>query len=203
MCQRLPNVRFSNFTPILVAVIVTAGSVSQGGAEEASSPTEKAKHYSQLFDKICYSTLPDMTPIMRLAKKDGWTPITGKALEAYAPEVPPDQLKAWSFTDSGAELKISISSGPVDDTLKSVLPAFANARASACSLILPGQVPQKALEPALNALVGRGADETYPQDPFNVHLWSGVTEELAALLYYYRPKSGRPGGLISFVVLKK
>lgn len=180
------------------SVIAQAKPAAEGAADAAN-----ASQTAKLFDDICYSTLPELQPIANLAKKDKWQPITGLALKAYAPEVPPDLLKAWSFRVNGVKYRASISSGPVDTTLQSAFPAFAKARAFACSLILPGRVAQSAMDEALQKLVGRAADERYDSGLFKVHFWSGVTEQLAALMYHYRPKSGAPGGLISFVVLKK
>lgn len=162
-----------------------------------------AHQLAQLFDEICYSTLPDFEPIYERAKDGAWSPITGKALAVFAPEVKPDVLKAWSFAHGKATLKVSVSSSPVNQALADALPDFANSMAYACSLNLPGIVSQADLTNALQQLVGRTADETYDQDPFKVDFWSGITDDLAALLYHYKPRSKQPGGLISFVVLKK
>lgn len=172
-------------------------------AESTIKQIEQANQSAKLFDDICYSSLPDFMPILKLAKNQKWNPITGAALKAYAPDVPPDQLKAWWFLVDGAKFQVSISSGPADKALQEVLPAFAKSRAFACSLILPGRTAQPAMDRALQTLVGRPADESYDAGRFKVHFWSGITDQLAALMYHYKPKSGAPGGLISFVVLKK
>ncbi len=170
---------------------------------ESAGEIEQATQYAKLYDDICYSNLPDFSPIMARAKKQKWKAITGTALKAYAPEVPPDQLKAWSFLVDGVKFHVSISSGPADKALQEAMPAFAKSRAFACSLILPGHVAQPVMDDALQNLVGRPADAHYEVDLFKVHFWSGITDQLAALMYHYKPKSGGPGGLISFVVLKK
>ncbi|MCH9764921.1 MAG: hypothetical protein K0U34_02870 [Alphaproteobacteria bacterium] len=187
----------------LIAGVVTVATPISCFAAEPTAQSDKADAYTKLFDEICYANLPDLAPILGLAKDRHWTPLTGKALKAFSPEVPPEDLKAWSFLKDGKKLHVSISSGPVDEALAKALPAFAKSRAFACSLNLPGVVPQRDLEKALQTLVGRVADESYDQAPFKVNFWSGITDELAALMYHYKPDTGRPGGLISFVVLKK
>jgi len=176
---------------------------AQPVASSESPDTKQANQTAKLFDDICYSNLPEFRPIINQAKKQKWTPITGDALRAFAPEVAPDQLQAWSFLKDGVKFQISISSGPADKALQEALPKFANARAFACSLILPGLSAQSAVDQAVQKLIGRPADERYEAAPFKVHFWSGITDQLAALMYHYKPKSGAPGGLISFVVLKK
>ena len=195
--------RSNYFLRLALAFVLLCNVGGRGLAEDAALNAEKANRVAKLFDEICYSNLPNLDPIARLAKTRGWKPITGNALKAHAPEVPPDLLKAWSFLDQGVKFRVSVSSGPVDQTFAKAFPAFAKSNAFACSLILPGLVPQSVMGTALTKLVGRPADESYDQTPFNVNFWSGITDELAALMYHYKPDSGRPGGLISFVVLKK
>lgn len=188
-------------------MLATQSSISAQTSNVESSKeagqSDEASQTAKLFDEICYSTLPDFLPILERAKKQKWKPITGAALKAFAPEVPPDQLKAWSFLTNGIKYQISISSGTADKALQESLPAFAQSRAFACSLILPGRIAQPVMDAALQKLVGRKADESYDVDRFKVDFWSGITDQLAALMYHYKPKSGAPGGLISFVVLKK
>ncbi len=192
---------------VLVCALVCALAPSRYLAAETTradkiSEAEQANQTAKLFDDICYSNLPEFLPITKLAKKHKWKPVTGNPLKAYAPEVPPDQLQAWSFLKDGVKFQVAISSGNADKALQDTFPAFGKSRAFACSLILPGRIAQSAMDQALQNLVGRRADLRYDAGLFKVRFWSGITDQLAALMYHYKPKSGAPGGLISFVVLK-
>lgn len=202
-----PRICRQLFVVSLFVVVFTAAvhptTIKAEPAKNSPDAVSAAKRFTQIFDEICYSALPDLAPVISAAKERNWTPVTGSALQAFAPEAPATTLQAWSFTEAGSKLQIAISSSPADAALAEALPAFAKATAFGCSLILPGTVPPATLETALEKMVGRAPDESFHQKPFNATLWSGITDELAALLYHYKPDSGHPGGLISFVVLKK
>lgn len=156
-----------------------------------------------LFDRICYETTPDFSKIEHQASQDKWKAVTGDALKAYAPQGKAELLKAWTFQDMGQTFHVSIARSVLDSEMKQAMPAFANGQSYSCSLNLPGKAPSKDIAEAMHSLIGRGADESFDQPPFAVQFWSGVTEDLAAMVYYYQPKSGKPGGLLSLVVLKK
>lgn len=188
---------------LFTAAVIWGSGGSAAGAKDSVRETKSTQPFVKIFDDVCYSNLPDLAPILTLAKQKKWKAITGLALQAYAPSVKPDKLQAWSFEEGGSTLRVSISTAPVDKALAEALPGFAKSRAFACSLNLPGREPQTKIDKALENLVGRQADEKFDQGPFKVRFWSGITDEIAALLYYYAPKSGNPGGLISFVVLQK
>lgn len=193
--QGSPARRLARFLAIFACIM-------PANADDPTATLKQAQRNAQLFDEICYANLPDLAPILELAKQNKWTAIKGPALKAYAPEVTPEKLKAWVFEDGGIKMRVSISVGPVDDHLKAELPTFKNAHAFACSLILPGLAAQKDMRAALQNLVGRPFDETYDQAPFKVEVWRGIAQDLAAMMYYFKPKSGAPGGLMSFIVLK-
>lgn len=172
-------------------------------AQDNAAPKTTPENIAKLFDEICYSSMPDFAPVATRAKSENWTAITGNALQAYRPSAETDYIRAWSFKHHGQTIRIALSSSPVDPPMAQILPAFGKGRAYACSLILPGAHAQDAMAAAMKQIVGRAPDETYPEPPWTVDFWSGITDDIAALLYHYRPKSGRRGGLYSFVVLKK
>lgn len=183
--------------------LCTARAEDKNQIARQMSGAPSAQSLAKLFDDVCYTPLPDFTAIRAMAKKNGWTAITGDELQKFAPEVPPDVLEAWRVTLSGQPVSIAISSSPIDQQLAKAFPDFATARAFACTVIPPPVTSSEDMNKALRALIGRDRDESFENAPFTVHLWSGVTDTMAALLYHYQPQSRPHGGLISFVVLKK
>jgi hypothetical protein len=192
----------------IVAIVATIGLLVGNGsiavAQKSSLPEQAgAERTIALFDQICYETTPDFSPLLARAKSEKWKPLKGKRLKAFAPEAPTSELKAWQVKDRGGSFFVSIITGDVDPPLKEAMPAFANAKAASCSLNLPGKTPVAEISKALQALIGRPPDDRWDQAPLTANTWIGVTDNVAALVYHYFPKTGKPGGLISVVVLSK
>lgn len=188
-------------------VMCTAGfllSANAAIANPAATLPEKAgaARSVALFDQACYETTPDLALIEKKAAEQKWTALTGTALKAFSPDASAEMLKAWTFKDKGRTFHVSMARSALDAAMKEAMPAFADGKSYSCSLNLSGKTPPEEISAAMQALIGRAADETFDQPPFAVEFWSGVTPDLAALVYHYRPKSGKPGGLLSVVVLK-
>ena len=83
------------------------------------------------------------------------------------------------------------------------MPAFADATAYACSLVLPGTSASKDIGAAMEKLMERKTDESYDQGRFTVSAWGGATEKLAVTIQHYPPKSGAPGGLLAVTLIQK
>ena len=171
-------------------------------ASAAAEPA--ATHVVSLFDRLCYANMPDIDEVETLAVNAGWDAVTGGDLEAYRPAAEPEILKAWSFSDDGANFSLAITKSAMDDQAKADFPEFSDGTNVACSLVLTSsKAASAAIGAELEKLVERQADSTYDEGPFDVSAWSGGNEQLHVLLYHYAPKSGAPGGLLSMTVFLK
>lgn len=163
-----------------------------------------ATHVVGLFDRLCYSTMPDIDAVETLAADGEWQPVTGTDLEAFRPEAEPDVLKAWTFRDEDAGFSLAVTRSPMDEQGKADFPDFADATNFACSLVLSSvEATPAAIGAEMAKLVERKPDATYEEGPFEVNAWSGGNEQLQVLLYHYAPTSGAPGGLLSITVFQK
>ena len=163
-----------------------------------------ATHVVGLFDRICYANMPDIDEVETLAANAGWEAVTGSDLDAYRPAAEPEVLKAWSFSEDGANFSLAVTKSAMDDQAKTDFPEFSDGINVACSLILTSsEAASAAIGAELEKLVERKADSTYDEGPFDVSAWSGGNDQLHVLLYHYAPKSGAPGGLLSMTVFLK
>lgn len=204
----------SRLHTVAAAVIITGlgvaglctglGHIPSAMAQKKTLPKAAgAERTVALFDRICYETTPDFAPLLARAKSEKWKPLKGKRLKAFAPDAPTSDLKAWQFNDLGRTFFVSIITGDVDQPLQEAMPAFAKGKAASCSLNLPGRTPVTDISKAVQALIGRPPDDSWDQSPLTANTWIGVTDDVAALVYHYFPKTGKPGGLLSVVVLTK
>lgn len=163
-----------------------------------------AAHVVGLFDRLCYSTMPDIDAVETFAADGRWQAVTGNDLDAFRPAAEPDILKAWTFDDEGASFSLAVTRSPMDEQGKSDFPNFADATNAACSLVLTStEAAPAAIGAEMESLVERKPDVTYEDGPFDVNAWSGGNERLQVLLYHYAPKSGVSGGLLSITVFQK
>lgn len=164
---------------------------------QAQEPWEQpgAARTLWLFQVLCFDHIPDIGAIAVIAAEEGFEALEGPELRDYEPEAPAEELLAWRFEDFGELLVLSASRARPDADFRAQVPAFADSTAYACSLSNP--TPSRELLPAMTAMMGRPPDEAWEQPPAKVHSWSGESEELLILVYFYGALSGGPGGLLS------
>lgn len=156
----------------------------------------------QLFDRICYSTMPSLSAVE--AQATSWRPITGAELDTFRPSVATDVLKAWKFEAEGGTYSVAVTRSPMDEQSKADFPKYKDATNFACSLVLPTDKPAPGVIAAgMAKLVERKPDAAYEEGPWSVSSWSGGNDKLFVLVYHYAPKSGAPGGLLSMTVFQR
>lgn len=198
--------RRTNTVPAFAAMLKLAGLValSAPGLAGAAIAEQAASHATGLFDRLCYSTMPDIDAVETFAADGQWQAVTGGDLDAFRPAAEPEVLKAWTFSDEGASFSLAVTKSPMDEQGKADFPAFADATNFACSLVLTAtEASPGAVGAEMEKLVERAADATYEDGPFDVSAWSGGNEQLQVLLYHYAPKSGSLGGLLSITVFQR
>lgn len=157
-----------------------------------------------LFDRHCYSRLPDLAGLEVHATENKWVALSGSKLDAFRPAVEPKVLKAWTFSEASNTYTVTVTASDMEEKSKSDFPNFADATNYACSLLLPGdKIKSPEIGIAMEKLIERKADETYDEGPWKVSAWSGQTDELLVLVYHYAPKSGAAGGLLSMTLFQK
>lgn len=196
--------RFVRGVSAVLSAAVMAGLQWPAGNARAQSADAGAARYVALFDAACLEPMPDLGAVAAVAQAQAWTPVTGDALAAYKPPVPPTSIAAWTLKDNGQNLSVSVTASELDAQAKSDFPDFADGQSYACSLVLPpDRTKPDDVTAALTALLTRPHDTSYDEDPWTVIHWSAVTPERTVLVYHYRPRSGQAGGLLSLVMFEK
>ena len=157
-----------------------------------------------MYDAFCLNSMPDISVTERAAKAGEFTEVKGKALDKYQPQVPADELKAWQYEDFGANFVLITSKARPDDQFKRDVPEFANSDTFSCSLMIPAGHGKQDVLKGMHEVIGRAADESYMQGAFRVHAWTGQTDSLLIIAYYYEPtRSGMQGILSTATFVKK
>ncbi len=157
----------------------------------------------KMFDVFCMSLLPEISKTAGAAKAGNFNELKGKNLEKYQPEVRADELRAWTFNDFGTEFALTTTRSKPDALFKKNVPEFADSENAACSLIIPAKENKAKILEQMTALLTRKPDETWKQKPFRVHSWTGRTETLLIMVYYYAPTKKGQQGILSATTFVK
>jgi len=189
--------RAATLTAVTALLAASPAARAEDAAAGAPGPSVR------LFDRLCYSTMPDIAAVEAQADAS-WQPVTGADLDAYRPSVPPEVLKAWRIDPASGGYAVAISKSPMDEQSKTDFPNYTDATNFACSIVLPAdKTPPAAVGDGMQKLIERKPDATYEEGPWQVSSWSGGNDKLLVLLYHYAPKAGTPGGLLSMTVFQK
>lgn len=184
------------FTSLLLGTIASPALGVELPAKAGAERTVK------MFDTFCFSQLPDLDAIAKIAKGN-FTPITGLALKAYETAASSDRVMAWKFKDHGSDYVLSATAGSLDAQAKKDIPDFANAKSTACSFQATNKNPQKEILSQMVTLMERKPDDSAKDRRFKIYHWEGVTDTLMVNIYYYAAASGAPGGLLSVILFQK
>ena len=191
------------------AVSGSLGALSQNraparGLDQQLLPQEPgARRTVRLFDLFCMTHVPNLDTIATFAAAN-FEEITGAGLDRYRPTVPPKQLRAWRFSEFGHEFVLTITLSAPDAVFIARLPEFAGATSHACTLFLPGAIPQAEIRTELTRLMARPPDDTFNPGDLTAVGWTGRTKEDVAPqmmvdVLHLAPLNGDPGGRLQTV----
>lgn len=187
----------------LLAALGGNAAFAQAKPAKSEPAASSAARNVLLFDKLCYEMLPNLAGLEAHASKLKWTAITGRRLQAFAPPVKPKVLKAWAFEDFKTRFQIAITQSDMDEQAKKDFPAFTNAQAYSCSLILPAKFPRAQMSAAMQKLMGRKPDENVEQGRLIIASWHGQDKTRKVIINHMGAKTGGPGGLLSVTLMVK
>ncbi|MEL6375385.1 MAG: hypothetical protein AAFR04_15615 [Pseudomonadota bacterium] len=189
---------------VAVAAATTFASTSTAFAGTVERPkAPNALHSVWVFQTVCVNPMPSTSALEKMAKQFGFKPVTGKALQGFAPQAKPEYLKAWAFPDHARVFRVAVAISAVDAELGKNFPAYAKGKATGCTVVLPAKDKPAMVTAGMQQLLERKPDETYPAGPFKVNVWINEARGNVLLVYHYAPANGKPGGLISLVTLTK
>ena len=181
------------FPVCAIVALALCGPVNGEELPKESGPARTVK----MFDLFCLNLVPEISAIAKAADAGNFTELKGKKLEKFQPQVPAEELRAWSYEDFGAEYVLATTRSKPDDQFKKEVPDFATAENFACSLIIPAKDPKEKVLKEMVDLVGREPDEAWDQGPLRAHSWTGQTDSLLIHVYYYAPTKQSATGVLS------
>jgi len=190
---------------ITMTALLTGLMTLSGALASPLPETPGAARTVKMFDLFCLEPVSDLDRIAEIANAGEFDELTGRRRDAYQPAVRAKKLRAWRFEDFGVEFALTTALSDPDAQFKQDVPAFAKSESRACSLIMPAADEPKAADilKEMTSLLTREPDEIWDQKPLRVHSWTGQTEDLLIIVYYYAPTQEGAKGLLSATTFVK
>lgn len=183
---------------VLVWVLATAPAATQQLPEDPGPERTVA-----VFELLCLDRMAELEQVTEAAATLGLLALEGDELEAYRPDAPVEDLRAWAFQDTGAYFVLVATRGEPDEQLREAMPAFADAQESSCSLILAEVAEPAELTVALSRRMGRNPDRQVEQQPLKVHAWVAGTSTMMQRVQFLAPLDDETPGALRVSVFRR
>lgn len=157
-----------------------------------------------VFNKICYSQVPNLAAIETMAEKLAWHPLENDELEQFKPKQQrAEKLIGWNVQVGEKLYKVAVLQSALSKTMQKTFPAFANGTAISCSMILDEQTNAKNFLPNMEKLAGKQpTQKNIIEGDLLSTMWSGGNENYKVFLFAKTPKNNK-GGLLNVLLLNK
>lgn len=156
-----------------------------------------------IFNRICYSQVPDVEAINQMSGQLGWRDMEASEIEQFKSIDNPDILYGWNVQAGERLFKVGLVQGKLTEGMKRSFPEFADGVATSCSMILDDQQDATKFMPNMQLLAGKEPiSRNIPQGALLTTTWAGGNEDLKVFLFAKVPPSNK-GGLFSVAVISK
>jgi len=130
-------------------------------AEKSSSPkvpeSTKADDVNAVFvfNRVCYSQVPNIEAIEAMSRKLGWSPLTERELELSAPAGESDRVLGWDTPIGERAFRVTLVQGALISQMIEAFPDFKQGQSTSCTLVLDGRDKGDNLHEELNSLAGK------------------------------------------------
>lgn len=156
-----------------------------------------------VFNRICYSQVPGLDGIRKMAQKLAWRAIKGEDLKQFTTIKTPTVLEGWDAQVGERLFRVAIVQSPMTAKMKGSFPGLGNGKATSCMLILDEQNETKSFTANMQALAGKEpASKDVPEGDLLTTTWAGGNADVKVFLISKANNDGR-GGLLNVTMLTK
>ncbi len=181
-----------------LATLLCIGANTPSFAQEASVDPVFA------FNRICYTKVPNVEAIKRLAAELAWIPITKESdLAAFAPGSDPKAVSGWDAKIGKQLYRVGIVQDGLNDRQRELFPDFAKGRATTCTMVVDEEQDGAQMLANMQVLAGREPlSRDVAEGALRTTTWAGGNESLKVFLIGKTTEDGK-GGLLAVTVLER
>ena len=156
-----------------------------------------------VFNRICYSQVPNLDSIRSMARKLAWRAIKGEDLKQFTTIEKPSVLEGWDAQVGERLFRVAVVQSSMTAKMKDTFPGLGNGKATSCMLILDEQNDTKTFTANMRALAGKEpASKDVPEGDLLTTTWAGGNADIKVFLISKANNDGR-GGLLNVTMLTK
>ncbi|MEM8972828.1 MAG: hypothetical protein AAGD43_12260 [Pseudomonadota bacterium] len=156
-----------------------------------------------VFNRICYSQVPNLANIRDMARKLAWRAIKGEELKQFTTIEKPSVLEGWDAQVGERLFRVAVVQSAMTSKMKDTFPGLGNGNATSCMLILDEQNDAKAFTRNMGVLAGKEpASKDVPEGDLLTTTWAGGNANVKVFLISKANNEGR-GGLLNVTMLTK
>lgn len=156
-----------------------------------------------VFNRICYSQVPNLESIRNMARKLAWRAIKGEDLKQFTTIEKPNVLEGWDAQVGQRLFRVAVVQSPMTKEMKATFPGLGNGNATSCMIILDEENDPKVFTKNMRALAGKEpASKDVPEGDLLTTTWAGGNANVKVFLFSKANNEGR-GGLLNVTMLTK
>ena len=156
-----------------------------------------------VFNRICYSQIPNLDGIRSMARKLAWRAIKGEDLKQFTTIKDPSTLEGWDAQVGERLFRVAIVQSPMTLKMKETFPGLGNGNATSCMLVLDEQNDTQVFTKNMQTLAGKEpASKDVVEGDLLTTTWAGGNADVKVFLISKANNDGR-GGLLNVTMLTK
>lgn len=156
-----------------------------------------------VFNRICYSQIPNLDGIRSMARKLAWRAIKGEDLKQFTTIKDPSTLEGWDAQVGERLFRVAIVQSPMTSKMKETFPGLGNGNATSCMLVLDEQNDTQVFTKNMQTLAGKEpASKDVVEGDLLTTTWAGGNADVKVFLISKANNDGR-GGLLNVTMLTK
>ncbi|MEM6495555.1 MAG: hypothetical protein AAGB04_07710 [Pseudomonadota bacterium] len=188
------TITFFAFCLVLGGVLAAPQSIKAAG--EDTDPVF-------VFNRICYSQVPNLDRVRDMARKLAWRAIGGEELKQFTTIDKPSVLEGWDAQVGERLFRVAVVQSPLTGKMKNTFPGLGQGHATSCMLILDEQHDAKVFTKNMGVLAGKEpASKDVTEGDLLTTTWAGGNANVKVFLISKANSDGR-GGLLNVTMLTK
>ena len=145
-----------------------------------------------VFNRICYSQVPNVRAIEDMAARFAWERIGGEDLRQFSPVDEPGLLAGWDARIEDRIYRVGIVQSGLTSSFREAFPDFANGTATGCTIVLDGSDETDGIRERMTTLAGKEPGSTaVPDEDLLTTTWAGGNADFKVFLIMKSGTSGK------------
>ena len=190
------------FSKLVASVLLLFGMATGHAVSQTDVPSAETDPVL-IFNKVCYSQLPELRDIRDMAIGMAWEAMGGEDLKRFTQVENPAVLEGWDVRIDKRIYRLGIIQNPAEGKLAENYPDFAEGTITGCTLVLDGSDDADIVLERMNLLARKDpVSEKVAEGDLFTTTWAGGNEDFKVFLFY-KSDAENKANMINVTILSK